>query len=166
VIEELSSGMYKLKLTGGFPRINSLNESFCIDTSMGHVGDLPDTDNFTEEKYLPKEATFVDGFGYFNGELIIVINYIHSTLQAKVSTTYPYEFFSSPAAAFTSTFIFSFDGTSNFHLKKWTFSSSRFGSFGFAAPPGAYVEVITPNKELAAITSTERSVVIYKLEGN
>jgi hypothetical protein len=117
----------------------------------------------TEEISLPKEVNSVNAVGYFNGtEITITANSIQSSLAGFVNTASPYQFIYSPSVAKSNIYILSYDQASSFTLKKWIFISSEFGGLGYSAPPGLYVEHISPNKEITPISSSSGSV-IYKL---
>ncbi len=114
VIENVGGGMFRLRLTGGIPRIVSDDSNVCIDkaTAIGfsggglQVGDLP----------RPLES--IDATAYFSGqELVIVVNSMFTDLSARRGAFS--SFSTSKILAITNTLIFGFDSqASSFSLKK------------------------------------------------
>lgn len=166
VTDDAGDGIYALILTGGYPRISSFDDSFCIDTFLGHAGDIPPNDT-PEAKVLPKDESSVKAIGYFNGnELTIIVNSIQSTLSGSVNTESPYQFFYSPSSANSNIFIFRYEPSNQFGLKTWIRISSIYGGFGFSAPPGFYSEYIKPNDAVDAMVTPSTPKVIYQFTNN
>lgn len=97
VIEDVGSGMYRLNLTGGIPRIINNNPVICIDsdTAIGYAG-IPEFDG------IPKPLDSIDATAFFNGkELFIVTSSIATDLSARRN----------PLSSFSTSLIFTFTNT-------------------------------------------------------
>ena len=94
VIENVGSGLYRLNLTGGIPRIVNNNPVICIDseTAIGYAG-IPEFDG------LPKPLDSIVATAFFNGnDLLIVVSSIYTDLSARRN----------PLSTFNTSFIFAF----------------------------------------------------------
>lgn len=163
VIEELGGNVYKLQLTGGYPRISSSNSLVCFDTTLGHAGDFPPADT-PRDTVLPEKTFSIDAIGYFNGtELTITVNSFISTLTGNMTSTSPPTFSSSVIGSRSNIYVFDFDGT-NFALKKWIYISGIVNAFGFVDPPGFYAEILQPNREISAIAISPGAHIEFRIE--
>lgn len=113
VIEEAGGGLYRLRLTGGIPRVADGNNSVCIDsaTALGYFG-------IGEVDVLPNPLDSADATAYFNGQdLIITINAMVSDLtQRRLPLSI---FYTSRIFAYSYTLFLEFNPQlSQFTLKK------------------------------------------------
>ncbi|PXW90736.1 hypothetical protein C8R34_10248 [Nitrosomonas sp. Nm84] len=109
VIEDVGGGIFRLRLTGGIPRIVNNDRNVCIDnvTAIGYSG-FP----------LPELLEAIDAIAYFSGqELIIVVSSMFTDLSARRGAFS--SFSTSKILAITNTLIFAFNPqASSFSLSK------------------------------------------------
>ena len=145
VIEDAGGGLYRLRLTGGIPRIAENNNSVCIDsaTALGYFG-------IGEVDVLPNPLDSADATAYFNGqELIITINAMVSDLtQRRLPLSI---FYTSRIFAYSYTLILEFNAhASQFALKKMIRNRGYTLTNGTANSTIPFFETVLPsfNSEL------------------
>lgn len=140
VVEDVGSGMFHLRLTGGLPRIINDSNNVCIDsdTAIGFSG-IPAVDG------LPTRLDAINATAYFNGEdLIIIVNSINTDLNSGRGTF----------STFTTSFVFPYSNTlilthnpesSSFTLKKIIHNRGFVHTSGSATSITPFAETILPS---------------------
>ncbi len=140
VIEDVGSGMYRLNLTGGIPRIINNNPVICIDsdTAIGFAG-IPEVDG------IPRPLDSINATAFFNGkELFIVVSSIATDLSARRN----------PLSSFSTSLIFTFTNTlileysptgSIFRLKKIIYNRGFTHTSGSTNSVIPFFETILPS---------------------
>jgi hypothetical protein len=149
VIDDLGGGVYKLKLTGGLPRIINDNAEVCVhsDAAIGYYGDPSDG----VSGLMPIRLKSVNAIGYFaNGQLIITVNAIYDNLAGVIDTTKRLVK-SSNFSILSNTLIFDYNHeAASFKLKKILQNVGSVFAFGFYADQN-YGEVVNPTARQTVI---------------